>query len=177
MKITCDVIQDLIPIVQDDAASEDSRRLVEEHAAQCPSCRNLWGPRDLPPLPARNEAAGLRAIKKSLFFSQAFILLAGSCIGIALSNSMGMFYNILLMPLLGAISVSAFRRRWYLVPLFVFLLTSVWQFFAMWLDNGVLSGYICTGSLLYAAVYTGLALIGSAVALLLRFAFRKEDHS
>ena len=177
MKITCDVIQDLIPLVQDDTASEDSRRLVEEHVAQCPDCRNLQEPRDLPPPPTRNEAAGLRAIKKSLFYSQAFILLAGSCIGIALSNSMGMFYNILLMPLLGILSVSAFRRRWLLVPLFVFLLTSLWQFFAMWLDNGRLSGYIFTGSLLYAAVYTGLVLAGVAVALLLRFAFRKEVRS
>lgn len=39
MKITCDVIQDLLPLYVDDAVSEDSRILVEEHLKDCDTCK------------------------------------------------------------------------------------------------------------------------------------------
>lgn len=39
MKITCDVIEDLLPLYVDDVASGDSRALIEEHLNECESCR------------------------------------------------------------------------------------------------------------------------------------------
>ena len=39
MKITCEVIQDLLPLYVDDAVSGDSRALVEEHLQNCSECR------------------------------------------------------------------------------------------------------------------------------------------
>ena len=39
MKITCDVIEDLLPLYVDDVASGDSRTLIEEHLNECESCR------------------------------------------------------------------------------------------------------------------------------------------
>lgn len=41
MKISCDVIEDLLPLYIDQIASEESVRLVEEHLAECESCRSL----------------------------------------------------------------------------------------------------------------------------------------
>ena len=41
MKISCNVIEDLLPLYVDEAASEDSRQLVEEHLKGCPSCRKM----------------------------------------------------------------------------------------------------------------------------------------
>ena len=38
MKITCDLIQDLLPLYCDGVCSEDSRRVVEEHLQSCTSC-------------------------------------------------------------------------------------------------------------------------------------------
>ena len=38
-KVTCHVIEDLLPLYVEDVLSEDSRILVEEHLAQCESCR------------------------------------------------------------------------------------------------------------------------------------------
>ena len=38
MKNSCDVIRDLLPLYADDACSEGSRRMVEEHLAECPEC-------------------------------------------------------------------------------------------------------------------------------------------
>ena len=38
MKITCDIIQDLLPLYADDVLSDDSKELVKEHLAECESC-------------------------------------------------------------------------------------------------------------------------------------------
>lgn len=42
MKITCDVIQDLMPSYIDGILSEDSRALVEEHMGTCQECRKMY---------------------------------------------------------------------------------------------------------------------------------------
>lgn len=39
MKVTCDVIRDLLPVYHDDICSQDSRTLVEEHLQGCDACR------------------------------------------------------------------------------------------------------------------------------------------
>ena len=41
-KITCDVCLDLIPLVQDGIASEDSRKAVEQHICTCQTCANIY---------------------------------------------------------------------------------------------------------------------------------------
>lgn len=40
-KITCDVIQDLLPLYCDEVCSQDSRELVREHLEDCQECRSL----------------------------------------------------------------------------------------------------------------------------------------
>ncbi len=41
-KVTCDVIKDLMPLYVDDVLSNDSKKLVEEHIAECDKCRELY---------------------------------------------------------------------------------------------------------------------------------------
>ena len=41
MKLDCNVIRDLLPLYADDACSENSRELVEEHLQECESCRDI----------------------------------------------------------------------------------------------------------------------------------------
>jgi len=41
MKNSCDVIRDLLPLYADDACSDDSRRMVDEHLAECPDCSGM----------------------------------------------------------------------------------------------------------------------------------------
>ena len=43
MKFDCDMISDLLPLYKDDICSESSKKIVEEHLAECPSCRKLFG--------------------------------------------------------------------------------------------------------------------------------------
>ena len=41
MKITCNIIEDLLPLYVDDMVSEDSRKLVEEHLKECLACQKM----------------------------------------------------------------------------------------------------------------------------------------
>ena len=41
MKYNCDLISDLLPLYKDDICSESSKKIVEEHIAECPDCRKI----------------------------------------------------------------------------------------------------------------------------------------
>ena len=41
MKVSCDVIRDLLPLYADDACSRDSVRIVEEHLEECAECAGI----------------------------------------------------------------------------------------------------------------------------------------
>ena len=128
MKISCNVIFDLIPLVKDGVASDDSVIIVNEHIKGCESCRAEFKTFDTVKIeqpPIKDEKI-IFAIKRSVFITQLIILLAGAILGIALSNSMGMFYNFLIMPIIGGVSYVAFKRRWYLAPLAIFTFTYLW---------------------------------------------------
>ncbi|WP_367566894.1 DUF3955 domain-containing protein [Lacrimispora sp.] len=40
MRITCEIIKDLLPLYHDNVCSEDSRKLIEEHLSTCEKCRD-----------------------------------------------------------------------------------------------------------------------------------------
>lgn len=42
MKVSCEVIQDLLPLYVDNACSEDSEKLVEDHMAECETCKQAY---------------------------------------------------------------------------------------------------------------------------------------
>lgn len=41
MKISCEVINDLLPLYHDEVCSEESKRIVEEHLKECENCREI----------------------------------------------------------------------------------------------------------------------------------------
>lgn len=65
MKISCDVIRDLLPLYADSLASETSSRLVEDHVKECPQCRRLMEQMRMPmeQEPEDEERAYLDAIR------------------------------------------------------------------------------------------------------------------
>lgn len=65
--ITCEIIQDLLPLYEDGCCSEQSRKIVEEHLAECESCRKIdrqYGEK-LPQADIREEA-DLSGIKRGI---------------------------------------------------------------------------------------------------------------
>ena len=66
-EIICPVVRDLLPLVVDGAASEESRALVEAHLQTCADCRaEAETLRRALPLPAETDAEPLRGLKKRL---------------------------------------------------------------------------------------------------------------
>ncbi len=69
MKITCDVIRDLLPLYAEDLASADSRALIEAHLDNCPECQKELAALSTSvtvPIEAEADAAPLLQIKKRL---------------------------------------------------------------------------------------------------------------
>lgn len=67
MKVSCDVIKDLIPLYLEGMASEDSNELVEKHVEECEECKQyLDEMQSFNSMPADRDPAPLLKIKKTL---------------------------------------------------------------------------------------------------------------
>lgn len=173
--ISCEIIEDLLPLVKDGVASQESIDLVKDHIEKCQFCRQEMvflqtmtdGSSDL------KDEEILKNIKRKLVFGQMTILVIGTIIGIALTYTMGVFYNIALMPLLGALSYISLKEKWYLTPLAIVGLSYLWQ-----IGESIIAGYfswsILYGALIMTGIYGGLTLLGVLIGLLLKFAWGRE---
>ena len=179
--LPCDICRDLLPLVRDGVASEASRRAVEEHVAHCEACRELWG-EEAPPPPLHRERV-LGRIRRRLYAWQGAMTAAGLILGMVLATTGQAGYNILLLPVLGAVAqwLSPRRARW--LPLLVWgLITAV----TLWSNAGYLLGrlaewdwynfYAILGmSILYGLLLGVLCALGTLAAALFRYALRKEE--
>ena len=175
MNISCNVILDLIPLVKDGVACNDSTIIVNEHINSCESCKAELETFDIikiDQLLIKDEKI-IFTIKRSIFITQIIILIAGAIVGVALSNSMGMFYNFIIMPIIGGVSFVAFKRKWYLAPIAIFVLTYLWQMI-MGIVLGGFDWIALYSGLNYSIIYTVLVGLGVVTAMLLKFAFKKE---
>lgn len=67
--LPCNVIVDLLPLYMEDACSEDSRRIVEEHLQNCENCRELCADISIPvkaDSPQPSETETFRKVAKKL---------------------------------------------------------------------------------------------------------------
>lgn len=173
--MNCNVILDLIPLVKDGVASVDSASLVHQHIKICPSCMAEYEGVEI----TRLEQAAIKdekiiyAIKQRIFITQLIILTVGAMIGVALSNSMAMFYNLIIMPVIGGIALLMFKKKWYIALLFIFTLTYLWQTISVIVVDGF-TWYALYPGLFYSTIYTFLVGLGMIISILLSFTFSKE---
>lgn len=179
--LPCDICRDLLPLVRDGVASEASRRAVEEHVAHCEACRELWGEEAPPPPLHRDRVLG--RIRRRLYAWQGAMTAAGLILGMVLANTGQAGYNILLLPVLGAVAqwLSPRRARW--LPLLVWgLIAAV----TLWSNADYLLGRLAEGdwynffailglSILYGLLLGALCALGTLAAALFRYALRKEE--
>lgn len=167
--ISCGICRDLLPLVRDGVAGEESRAAVEAHVARCESCRALY---EAPNQPEDGRAA-LSALWRKLRLSCALLMMLCIFVGMDLTGGQGLFYNSLLMPLIGGLSFLVFRwKALYDLPLL--LLAVGLATCGLNLLRG-LEGLPFTELLLWTAIYSLFAFVGVAVAALLCFALKKED--
>lgn len=168
-EITCGLCMDLMPLVRDGLASDDSREAVEQHVRSCAACHALYSG-DAPPAVSPDRA--FAKLKRRLRFFSLMLLAFGVFFGLSLTAGAGQFYNTLIMPVIGALGYILFRwKAVYGVPLLLLLTHSAMNLLrltaeAEQLDAGAL--------FLWTALYSIFALTGVLIAGLLHYAFRKE---
>jgi len=171
-KITCDMCKDLIPLVKDGIASKDSYLAVEEHVANCENCRKLYDG-------IASEASinidlerELGKLKRKLQIFSVVLMMFGVFFGLSLTASEEMFYNSLIMPVIGALGYVIFRwKAIYQIPLLLLVMQSLINFLG--LARGM--EYMpFVAILMWVGIYTIFVELGVLVAGLLHFAFKKD---
>jgi len=172
MKITCDMCIDLMPLVLDGIASEDSYNAVMEHISACENCRSMFDGQALPQI--QDDKGVLLTIKSQLRMAGLFVLILGAAVGAMLTNSQNVFYNFMIMPVLGCLGYAVMRKRWYFMLPLIFITSFVSTFFVCLLSEkcGFETAVMSAG--MYSLIYTVLSCVGILIGALLHFALKKE---
>lgn len=175
-KTSCDIILDLIPLVKDDVASEASKDLVKEHLQTCQSCKEIYENFKQESL-VMNDKKVIGNIKKRVFTASIFIIVIASMLGLALSETMGMFYNILIMPAIGVLGYFVLDKKSYYVPMSLFIFSYVWLIIK-YIGQGIIGEGIMPGiftiPIYWAGIYAALCGLGVLIGFLLKYAFGRE---
>ena len=172
-KITCDICKDLLPLVKDGIASEDSRLAVEEHVKECEECKKLYhgAAEDKSSINPDLEQE-LGKLKRKLQIFSVVLMMFGVFFGLSLTASEEMFYNSLIMPVIGALGYVIFRwKAAYQVPLLLLVMQLLINCFGLVRGMEIMP---VMGVVMWVGIYTVFVEIGVVVAGLLHFAFKKE---
>lgn len=173
-ELTCAVCQDLIPLVRDGVASEESRQAVEAHTAHCAACQSLYGG-ETPPEEERG-AVILRKLRRRLRMFTAFVMFFCIFLGLSLTNGPNQFYNALLMPLIGALGYGVYRwKAIWQVPLLLLLVQTVLQSLALLRGTLPPSTFFMT-LLWWTSICACFSILGTVITGLLSFVFHQEEH-
>ena len=108
-KITCEICKDLMPLVKDGIASEDSRLAVEEHVNECEECKMLYASEKTEIVEINPDLEmELGKLKRKLQIFSTVLMMFGVFFGLSLTASEEMFYNSLIMPVIGGLGYVIF---------------------------------------------------------------------
>lgn len=172
-EISCEICQDLLPLVQDNVASEDSRQAVLQHIAECEHCRALQGANtDLSNAPEPKNEQMLVKARRYLNALYTVLMLFGIYFGLSLTYRMDMFYNCLIMPVVGAVGYMLLGKKAFAVVPGLLLIVSI-PVNELLLEKALSLRMMFSGTL----IYIGFAVVGIIIAMLLKYAFGKEKKA
>ncbi|WP_455539040.1 zf-HC2 domain-containing protein [Terrisporobacter sp.] len=180
-KISCDICMDLIPLIKDGIASEDSCNLVKKHIEECKMCNEFYEDTDRINNEniKMNDKKVISKIKNQLMIGSMIMVMIGSFIGVGVSESEWMFYNIVIMPIVGGLGYFIFNKKSYIVPIGIFSLTYIWDFIKYIVDissNEMDIMSIIITPLWWGIIYAALSALGIIIGFLLYIAFKKESN-
>lgn len=185
-KITCDICMDLMPIVQDGVASEDSVIAVMNHISECEDCKKIYDemyinnksiiennntPQQINPQ-AINIDKAAKKVERKINTYLSMIIMFGIFFGLSLTASEEMFLNSFIMPIIGAFGYYLFRwKAAYTVPCIIVISNFIIN------GIGILRGveHLDIASMvMWGTVYSLFAIVGTIIAGLLHFGLRRE---
>lgn len=181
MNNECKIVSDLLPLYVEDMVSEETAEFIKNHLPECESCKRdfeeLKDGND--PKEIFNEASenkeDVKPFKKIMkkmnmqVHSLSYLLIVFFILfGFLSMNSSNVFYNSLIMPIVGVFGYIIFRfKAFYKLPVLVLAI----NFFACifkFADVEFIDIFFWT------AIFTIFIFIGIIIAFLLHFALRKE---
>lgn len=174
----CAIVKDLLPLYIEDMVSDETEVFINEHLKECEDCRNELDVLksealvSTPEIISENEMMPFKKAAKKLNrqlygFSYMLIILL-ILLGFSYTAEEKMMYNSLIMPLVGAFGYAMFRWKVvYKLPLLVVLVNVFALIF------GVVTIDLPSAAI-WTLIYMLFAFVGSLIAYLLHFAFRKE---
>lgn len=169
-KISCDVCMDLMPLVIDGIASDDTIYAVTEHIKTCDNCKAFY---NKPTIPEMDDVKVVSKLKKQVNNFMVLVVIITTMFGASITGTELVFYNIVLMPIVGGLSYTLLKDKFIFALLFIFVTVcstnTAWVFIE---SNQFFLSLL--GSIWYAGLYVTIAMIGVAVAWLLNFGFKKE---
>ena len=170
IKITCDICMDLMPLVQDNVASTDSMTSVKQHLETCTKCRAMFEGQI--PIPCDSNQM-IKKVQRKMHIFMSMILMFGVFFGLSLTASSELFFNSLIMPILGCIGFYLFRwKALYIMPallLITHFLTNTFGFIRNLEHLDIASLFIWT------SIYSFFSILGTIIVGLIHFALRKEN--
>lgn len=174
--ITCDICEDLMPLVMDHVASEDSKRAVQMHWKQCEYCREKYSGLDTSEK-AIDDDKVLSNLKRKIYSMGILTVVLGLLLGIVLVDSNGVFYNFIIMPFVGGIGYLLLKQRWYYgtigIMVIVYLYGLVQGFLEMNYEGESLGVYF-QYPLFYTIIFGILTVVGVVIAALLTYGLKGE---
>jgi len=169
-QLSCDICMDLIPLVKDGVASLDSALAVEEHIKSCSSCAMAYG-QETGAEPDKDRV--WEKLSKSLHRFLSLVMMFGIFFGLSLTTGSDMFYNSILMPLIGSLGYVIFRwKAVYWVPLLMTVTNAVTCMIEYARGTEAVE---LISVFWWTAIYCVFVWLGILIAWLLHFALRKED--
>lgn len=167
-KIECEICMDLIPLVKDGIASEESYKAVEAHVKECETCRKLYGENQEPAQITTDENHAWKQIQKKWIGFFFALLCVGIVFGVSLTNQAEMFYNSLIMPIAGGCGYLIFQKRAvYKVPILLLILYAAMNVLQSLRGVESLDFY---SMLMWVAIYSIFAIFGVGIAGLFHYA-------
>lgn len=174
-RLSCDVYRDLIPLVNDGVASEDTCQLVEEHLKECEACKAYQHSGFSPEISYEDDMKTIRKVRRSFLLYALGFAVAGSIGTFMLSSSI---YILWWMPAVGMATYFIFgKKNMPIAWAAILILLALGRF-----GNAFLNGWLRPDSIIgycYETVTNGMMLLimlalGSLVGALLKFAFGKK---
>lgn len=178
--VSCAVIQDLMPLVQDGVASPESEALVKTHIKTCPDCRALWEALPASPAPQSglpDDDAVLRKVRLHVRLWLLVVIVVGLTLGMTVlfRGITGLIF--VFFPLTCGIAYWFDDVIWKLVPLLagvIVALAFLPDLVSTWHNSTFLTALYAylTGVSMPVLVLVALCLLGALTAFLLRYAVK-----
>ena len=169
-EISCGVCMDLIPLVRDGVAGEESTEAVVRHIASCEACASLYREEAAPPVDMKKSFDRFR---RRLQLTITMLMMFGIFFGLSLTMSGELFYNSVIMPLIGGLGYFLFRwKAVFNVPLLLLITHFCTNLLGAIRSVEHLDLY---SLLLWTAIYSLLAVLGTLAAGLLCY-LRRSHH-